>query len=183
MRRALKLLSNERTDWDGALALYREHLRFYLDYLVQCRCGDQILTNVEAEVRERSVPDKFKLRFLVRTLVRNVIQHLRECAHENERSHCPTQDSPNFIAETPSHERLVYFMRDILEYSKRDTALLIGSTDSQVEELLKFARKRIDMTEGPACLAFVKQAVPTADLRYFDDGHFALNEYATRSTR
>jgi hypothetical protein len=43
-------------------------------------------------------------------------------------------------------------MRDILEYSTRDTSLLIGITDAQAEELLSFARKRIDMTEGPASL-------------------------------
>jgi pimeloyl-ACP methyl ester carboxylesterase len=30
----------------------------------------------------------------------------------------------------------------------------------------------------PAAAEFVKQVVPTADLRYFDDGHFVIDEYA-----
>jgi pimeloyl-ACP methyl ester carboxylesterase len=30
----------------------------------------------------------------------------------------------------------------------------------------------------PAAAEFVKQVVPTADLRYFDGGHFVLDEYA-----
>jgi hypothetical protein len=152
MTPALKLLSKEKTDWEQTLALYQEQLRCCLDYLVQCECDYQILTHVEAEVRERSVPDEFKLRFLVRTLVQNVIHHLRVCAHPKPDSHCPAQDPSSSIAETPYQERLVYFMRDILGYSKRDTSLLIGVTDAQVEELLSFARKRIEMTEAMTSL-------------------------------
>ena len=30
----------------------------------------------------------------------------------------------------------------------------------------------------PAAAEFVKQVVPTAELRYFDGGHFVLDEYA-----
>jgi len=152
MTRALKLTSEDRTGWDGALALYRERLRFYLDYLVPCDCEHEILAKVEAEVRDRSVPDEFKLRFLSRTLVRNVIQHLRECNRENGTSPNSAEDSPTSAAGIPAQERLVYFMRDILEYCTRDTSLLIGMTDAQVEKLLSFARKRIDMTDGPSSL-------------------------------
>jgi hypothetical protein len=41
---------------------------------------------------------------------------------------------------------MVYFLRDILEYSKRDASLLIGITDVQADNLLSLARKRIDIT-------------------------------------
>lgn len=136
--------------WDEALSLYRGQLEFYLDYLVPCECDHQILANVEAEVRERSVADEFKLRFLMRTLVRSVIEHLRACIHQREASHSPAQGDS--ATEIPAQERLIYFMRDILEYSTRDTSLLIGMTDAQVEKLLSLARKRIDMTEGPSSL-------------------------------
>jgi len=152
MTQAVKLISDDRTAWDGALALYREQLRFYLDYLVPCECDHQILAKIESEVRDRSVPDEFKLRFLSRTLVRHVIQHLRECSRQRETSPDFTEDSPTSAAGIPAQERLVYFMRDILEYCTRDTSLLIGMTDAQVEKLLSFARKRIDMTEGPSSL-------------------------------
>ncbi len=151
MTRAVKLISDDRRAWDEALALYREQLGFYLDYLAPCACDHQILAKVETEVRERSVPDEFKLRFLTRALVRNVILHLHDCAQSQQTSLRSAEDS-SAAAYVPAQERLVYFMRDILEYSTRDTSLLIGITDAQVEKLLSFARKRIDMTEGPSSL-------------------------------
>ena len=145
-----KVCPDDWASWDEALSLYRGQLEFYLDYLVPCECDHQILANVEAEVRERSVADEFKLRFLMRTLVRSVIEHLRACIHQREASHSPAQGDS--ATEIPAQERLIYFMRDILEYCTRDTSLLIGMTDAQVEKLLSFARKRIDMTEGPSSL-------------------------------
>lgn len=150
--RAVKLLSNERAEWDEALARYREQLMCYRNYLVQCECSDQILVHVEADVRERYVPDSFKLRFLVRTLVLNVIQHQYECNRQNKSSHSSAENSLNSVSNIPAQERLVYFMRDILEYSTRDTSLLMGITDAQVDSLLSFARKRIGVTEGPSCV-------------------------------
>jgi hypothetical protein len=152
MAQAVKMHSDERTEWDSTLALYRDQLRFYLDCLVQCECSYQILANVEVDVRDCSVPDDFKFRFLVRTLVQKVIEHLRGCTHQRESSQRPARDPPNSAADVPAQERLVYFMRDILEYSTRDTSLLIGITDAQVEDLLSFARRRIDRTEGSSSL-------------------------------
>ena len=95
--------------WDKALSLYRGQLEFYMDYLVPCDCDHQILAKVEAEVRERSVADEFKPRFLIRTLVRSVIQHLRECTNQRNASHFPIRGDS--AAEIPVQERLVYFMR------------------------------------------------------------------------
>ncbi|MGA7109922.1 MAG: sigma factor-like helix-turn-helix DNA-binding protein [Terracidiphilus sp.] len=138
---------DDRNNWDEAILSYREQVRFYLKSLVHCAYGEQILANAEAEARERSVPDDFKLRFLVRTLVRNVIHHLRACAQTSEGLPRSAQDCLNPCEEIPAQERLVYFMRDILEYSTRDVSLLIGITDAQVETLRSFARKRIDRAE------------------------------------
>ena len=150
----MTLRANVRSDdgagWDKALSLYRGQLEFYMDYLVPCDCDHQILAKVEAEVRERAVADEFKSRFLIRTLVRSVIQHLRECTNQRNASHFPARGDS--VIEIPVQERLVYFMRDILEYSTRDTSLLIEMTDAQVEKLLSFARNRIDMTHGPYSL-------------------------------
>jgi DNA-directed RNA polymerase specialized sigma24 family protein len=148
--RAAKSISNESADWEEALAHYRGQLQFYVDYLLQGQCGDEILTTVEEEVRERTVPDEFKSRFLVRALVRSVIQHLRQCAQPSEALCNLAPEYANSVATLRAQERLVYFMRDILEYSTRDSSLLMGITDAQVEKLLALARKRIDMTEGPS---------------------------------
>jgi hypothetical protein len=92
MTQTAKVCPDDRASWDEALSLYRGQLEFYLDYLVPCDCDHQIVAKVESEVRERSVADEFKLGFLIRTLVRSVIQHLRECT--NQRSFalsCPGQ--------------------------------------------------------------------------------------------
>jgi DNA-directed RNA polymerase specialized sigma24 family protein len=161
MAQTVKSVSNAKTDWEEALALYREELSFYLEYLIRCRCDHQILAKAEAEARERHVPDEFKLRFLTRTLVRNVIQHMRECSSK-EPSQGPAPDDRDSVTTIPAQERLVYFMRDILEYSTRDTALLIGIADAQVEKLLSLARKRIDLSEGPSSLE-----IETPEWTYF----------------
>lgn len=159
--RAVKLISDDKRAWDEALTLYREQLGFYLEYLAPCQCDHQILAKVETEVRERSVPDEFKLPFLLRTLVRNVILHLRGCSQSKGTWERSAEDS-SAVAYIPGQERLVYFMRDILEYSTRNTSLMIGITDAQVEKLLSFARKRIDMTEGPSSLE-----IETPEWTYF----------------
>jgi hypothetical protein len=147
-----KVCSEDRSNWDHALALYREQLRFYLDYLVPGECDLKILAEIESEVRDRSVPDDFKLRFLSRALVQKVIKHLRECTHQKDSSPRSPEDWSNSVESLPAQERLVYFMRDILEYCTRDTSLMIGITDAKVEKLLSFARRRIDMTDGPSSL-------------------------------
>jgi Sigma-70, region 4 len=152
MRRIIKSSSKVETGWDQALALYREQLKVYLDYLIPCGCSEDILARVEGEVRDSVVSDGFKLRYLVRTLVRNVIRHMRESDHTTENSRFLSSDLPNAVLALPSQERMVYFLRDILEYSKRDTSLLIGITDAQADKLLSLARKRIDMTEEPSSM-------------------------------
>jgi hypothetical protein len=43
----------------------------------------------------------------------------------------------------PWAERAVYFLRDVLRYSRRDTALLLGMSDAEVDQLNRFAGKRM----------------------------------------
>ncbi len=152
MTRIVKLRSGDEAGWDQALSLYREQLRFYLDYLIQCGCGEDILAKVESEASGSPVPDDFKFRYLLRILVRNVILHMRECDRAPEGSRFLPRHSPDAAPALRAQERIVYFLRDILEYSKRDTSLLIGITDAQADKLLSLARKRIDLTEGPSSM-------------------------------
>ena len=48
--------------------------------------------------------------------------------------------------------------------------------DRQPKTLIVWGRN--DYIMLPAAAEFVKQVVPTADLRYFDGSHFVLDEYA-----
>jgi len=147
-----RLRYDDRTSWDEALSLYRGQLSFYLDYLIERDRSDELLVKIEAEVRDRSVPDEFKQRFMLRVLARHVIQHMRESTRTAEIMHASSYDSSISANGALPLERLVYFLRDILEYSTRDAALLVGFPDAQVEKLLSFARKRIDVYEGPVSI-------------------------------
>jgi len=140
MSRIAKSRTKYQSFWEEALNRHRGQLQYYADYLTPCGCSKDIVQRVEVEVRETSVPDEFKFRFTLRHLLQHVIQHPRECAQ----THTSCSDG------IPVQERLVYFMRDILEYSKRDTSLLMGISDGRADELLSSARKRIDMIEGPS---------------------------------
>jgi pimeloyl-ACP methyl ester carboxylesterase len=48
--------------------------------------------------------------------------------------------------------------------------------DRQPKTLIVWGRN--DPLIWPAAAEFVKKLVPAADLRYFDGGHFVLDEYA-----
>jgi hypothetical protein len=51
------------------------------------------------------------------------------------------------MAGLPWAERAVYFLRKVLRYSRRDTALLMRMSDANVDQLLMFAEKRIGRNE------------------------------------
>jgi len=150
------LHSDDTVSWDATLALCSEQLRFYLDYLLECDCSCELLASVEAAVKNRTVPDRFKQRFLVRVMVEKVIEHSRERAHSPDPMHAKLEFGVVSANRAPILERLIYFMRDILEYSTRETSLLIGITDFHVERLLNIVRKRIDMNEGPSAISIEK---------------------------
>jgi DNA-directed RNA polymerase specialized sigma24 family protein len=108
-------------------------------------------------VKDQSVTDEFKLRYMERVLARHVIRHMREHVQITETIHAAPRDSSAFAGSQPPLERLVYFLRDILEYSTRDASLLMGITDAQVTTLLSTARKRVDTYEGPSSEAIEDQ--------------------------
>ena len=43
----------------------------------------------------------------------------------------------------PLLERVVLFLRDVLDYSRRDVSLLVGISDVQADRLLSLARRRV----------------------------------------
>ena len=47
------------------------------------------------------------------------------------------------LEDLPWAERATYFLRDVLHFSRRDCALLLGISDTNVDELNRFARKRM----------------------------------------
>lgn len=140
--------------WDETIAVHREQLRLYLDYLIECKCSKDILSTTEAEAKEHPVPDRFKLRLITRILVKQVIRHMRECPKTTEDRQLRFDESlSGRPVDPPGLQRLVYFLRDVLEYSRRDVSLLIGITDAHSDHLLSRVRQRIDLEDGPSTLA------------------------------
>jgi hypothetical protein len=57
------------------------------------------------------------------------------------------------IGSLPWPERAVFFLRKVLGYSRRDTALLLGMTDANVDQLYNIAEKRIGSSRYPFILS------------------------------
>jgi hypothetical protein len=55
------------------------------------------------------------------------------------------------IATLPWPERAVYFLRGILHYSCEETGLLLNLSDVQIDQLYKFAAKRIGYESKTPC--------------------------------
>jgi DNA-directed RNA polymerase specialized sigma24 family protein len=55
------------------------------------------------------------------------------------------------IAMLPWPERAVYFLRGILHYSCEETGLLLDLSDVQIDQLYKFAAKRIGYESKTTC--------------------------------
>ena len=142
--------AKDRCDASGEVARspYRGLLAFYAEYQLPCKCTQEILTQVECKARGVIVPDEFKVSYLLRTLVQTVIPHLRQCSRRSS-AFDPNSSVNCLIAvdRLTTEERLVYFLREILEYRARDASLLLGISDAQVEKLLSFARRRIERND------------------------------------
>jgi hypothetical protein len=55
------------------------------------------------------------------------------------------------IATLPWPERAVYFLRGILHYSYEETGLLLSLSDAQIDQLYKFAAKRMGYESKTTC--------------------------------
>ena len=121
MTLAGRVCLDDKTSWNEALALYREQFRFYLDYLIQCDCSEELLTEVEAEVKDRSIPDEFKFRYVLRMLMGKVVEHLRECPQIGKTRHSKSLDSPDVHRKLPA-----------IDPASGSSLLLPGHGDEQV---------------------------------------------------
>lgn len=59
------------------------------------------------------------------------------------------QSGPLPLEALPWAERAVYFLREVLRYVRRDTALLLGLSDGEVDHLARSAKQRMGYPEDP----------------------------------
>lgn len=149
MKFATERRNDYTTNWYSILARYHGQLQFCATYLLPCGCCENLLKRVEAEAIEVAVPDEFKLTFLLRTLVKAVIKHIGECTYGTRPRYTDSVFEISLTDENlPTYERIAYFLRQILKCQIRDASLLMGITDVQVETLLSYARKRLEVAEA-----------------------------------
>ena len=82
-----------------------------------------------------------------RAVVKAAIAYKRKNADSSE-AEAPATPRHQFrhiphVGMLPWPERAVYLLREVLRYSRRDTALLLGMSDANIDQLHKFAERRI----------------------------------------
>jgi hypothetical protein len=84
----------------------------------------------------------------IHAVIDTVIEYNRETANSPLQATAPPVKLrvPGMLqtATLPWPERAVYFLRGILHYSCEETGLLLNLSDVQIDQLYKFAAKRID---------------------------------------
>jgi hypothetical protein len=106
---------------------------------------------------------------------------LEECPDGFELFNCGIADLACFedrMQALPRRERCVVFLRDVLEYSRRETALLLSTTDSRVDDWHYFGRNRL-LLQGPVALGRVRRYfAASSPLSYGDTTDTTLVGYA-----
>jgi hypothetical protein len=109
---------------------------------------EHILEKALGDLESRPFPTAFGLVSATRAVVKATIAY----NHSDTDSRVGVASSgqiinvhsgPLLLEALPWAERAVYFLRDVLRYSRRDTALLLGMSDDEVDQLNRFASKRL----------------------------------------
>lgn len=135
--------------WRNLFAFHSEALSSVARILTDGPCSATVvLFNAEFKITDRDLPEEFRYRYAIRAVVLAalVIPSLEQCPDGFELFECGSADLAEFearMAALPHRERCVVFLRDVLGYSKRDTGLLLGIADSQVDDSLYFGRNRL----------------------------------------
>ena len=94
-------------------------------------------------------PSEVTLEQAIQAVIDTAIEYNRETADSPFQAKTPPPvklgvPGMSQIAMLPWPERAVYFLRGILHYSCEEIGLLLNLSDVQIDQLYKFAAKRID---------------------------------------
>lgn len=139
----------EEQMWRALFREQREHLTEVAEMLLcQNDSPEQILQTALEELEGSPFCETFGSASAVRAVVKAAIAYDR--CHFDLTSAVAASESgrdgqlgPLPLKILPWAERAAYFLREVLRYSRRDSALLLGITDSTVEQLDRSARMRI----------------------------------------
>ena len=108
----------------------------------------QILDQARAALEGSSFRDPFAQVAAIRAVAQAAIAYNRSTANSAIETEILDPWKQRFplipnAGMLPWPERAVYFLRGVLRYSCQDTALLLGMSDANIDQLHKFAQKRI----------------------------------------
>lgn len=142
-------LYTQRTDsrdWAPFVRAHRAQFLLTTASLLSCSCrAEEIVKSALEELGGNYVPERFKYKYALRVVVQGALRHLRACPMISS-DDCPEdadQAAECSFGMLPLQERLVLFLRDVLDYSRRDVSLLVGISDAQADRLLLIARRRL----------------------------------------
>lgn len=143
------ILQTQRTnskDWAPLVRAHRAQFLLTAASLLSCTCcAEEIAKQALEELGGSYVPERFQYEYAQRIVVQGALRHLRACPMTREDDCSPETDhSAAFsVKALPLQERVVLFLRDVLDYSRSDVSLLVGISDVQVDRLLSLARGRV----------------------------------------
>lgn len=132
--------------------IFEEHhadLAIAAEMLLRCHLSPERILNKALTALEHSTCDEtFGKVNAIRAVVEAAVAHNRETANLPINAETPGPVKRGFpgssqIGILPWAERAVYFLRGVLRYSCEETAHLLGMSDANIDQLYKFAAKRI----------------------------------------
>jgi hypothetical protein len=105
---------------------------------------EQALTSLEGSPLRDTFGQICAIRAVVKAAIAYKLKNAN-CASEAEAPFTPKHQFPRIphVGMLPWPERAVYFLREVLRYSRRDTALLLGMSDANIDQVHKFAERHI----------------------------------------
>jgi hypothetical protein len=105
---------------------------------------EQALTSLEGSPLRETFGQLGAIRAVVKAAIAYKLKNANY-AGEAEAGVTPKHQFPRIphVGMLPWPERAVYFLREVLRYSRRDTALLLGMSDANIDQLHNFAERRI----------------------------------------
>jgi hypothetical protein len=148
---------NQVDMWQTLFNEQRLALTVVAEMVLRCHVSpEQILSKALTALENSPLYENFGQVSATRAVVKAAIAHNREAANSSIESETLGPAKKEFpgtshIGMLPWSERAVYFLRGVLGYSRRDTALLLGMSDANIDQLYKFAEKRIGCCNDISC--------------------------------
>ena len=139
---------NQAETWRTLFDENHSDLTIAAEMLLRCDLSPAIIINKALAAQEDSPYEDDSHGHAIRAVVEAAIAHNRHTSNSSITAEAPGPVKRGFpgssqIGMLPWPERAVYFQHGVLRYSGHDTALLLGMSVVQIDQLYRFAAKRI----------------------------------------